>query len=140
MVTIKDLDIPKEFLRKKKIPLYKAFILKDGEEMNVDTDIDILSFTYEAAVQYMLNSMTMEEIDNLKGNYINFAIFTIDKSELTNKNLVLKEDAIYKDGSISITLSNKIYKVDVDDKHVDEIEVDTNPKNEIKVMKNIALS
>lgn len=140
MSRLSDLDIPKEYKKGKKIYLYKAFILKDGDEMNIGTDIDILSFTHEAAIQFMMTSLTTEEVEVLKGKTVNFTVFEFSSSELLDKELIDSGEVYCQDLSISVTLKNKIYKISVEDRLIEDIEVEINPKNEIKTIKSINLN
>lgn len=138
MKTLLDLDISKDILKKKKIKLYKAFILKDGDEMKVDVNSDLFSLSKEAAVQHLITSMTLEEANALENTSINFAVFNFDKEELTKKPLLIDADEVYfNDDSLLVSLSNKLYKIDIIDEVVSEIEIDFNPTNEIKSITKI---
>lgn len=134
-----DLDIPKEYKKKKKVTLYKAFILKDGDEMKVNTDIDILSLSHEAAILILITSLRLEDISSLKGKLINFAVleFTID--ELNNTNLIDNGEMYCQDSSFSITLKDKSYKVDVEDRLIEDIVIEIK-ENEIMEIKEMRLS
>ncbi len=138
MKTIVDIDLPKDFIKKKKMKFYKAFILKDGEEMDVNINCDIFSISYEGAVQYLINSMSYEEARDLENKTINFAIFTFNSSDLIGKPL-LDDDSepFVKDDSISLTLKNKVYKINVEDKTILELDITFNPTNEIKTISKI---
>lgn len=140
MKTISDIEgLPKGVLRKKLVPLYKAFILSDGEEMQINASIDILSITEEGALQQMVNSMQYSDIIELKGKTISFAILSFDKEELTDKPLVDEGEIYYNNESLSITLRNKLYSVSVADKILESFEITVDPKNEIKVLSEIKL-
>lgn len=139
MVTISHLKLPKELSKKKKLPFIKAFIMKNGEEMKVNADIDMFAFTYEAAIQNMINSTDISDINDLKGKTINFIIFTIPKDELLSKPLVIDSNEIfYEDGIISISLEGKKYEINLEDKVISDIEIEINPKNEIKTLKSVS--
>lgn len=138
MKTIVDVDLPKEFIKRKKLKFYKAFILKDGEEMDVNVNCDIFSISYESAIQYFINSMSYEEAKSLEHKTINFAIFTFNSCDLLGKSLLENDDDPYaKDDSLSLTLKNKIYKIDVEDKTILELDITFNPTNEIKTISKI---
>jgi len=138
MKTIADIDLPKEFIKKKKIKLYKAFILKDGEEMDVNINCDIFSISHEDAVQYLINSLSYEEARALEHKTVNFAIFTFNTSDLIDKSLIDDEDEPYvKDGSLSLTLKDKLYNIDIEDKSILELDITFNPTNEIKTISKI---
>lgn len=54
--------IPKSLLKKKRIPFYKAYpFLKEGEEMKVNENIDLLALTPEAAVEKYLKDIDLNE-------------------------------------------------------------------------------
>jgi hypothetical protein len=127
--------MPKYLNKKKKINLYKAFILNPGERMDIKEDADIFGLSYEAAVQFMLYS-TDKSID-LKDKEIAFVIFTIERSYLDTHDLIDEGEVYYKDDNISITLKDKPYKMDVESKIVDEIDVEINDKTEVKTIKSI---
>lgn len=129
--------IPKQYLKKKNVLLYKAYMLQNGDEMLCNTDIDIFAFTREAAVQYMINNSTVP--DDLKGKDINFLIIKVDKASLLSKPLVDRGDAVIRDDCISLTLNGKLFSLDVDDKFVADFEVDINPNTNEKVLKKIEL-
>lgn len=132
-------NIPKEYKKKKKLALYKAFILKDGDEMRVGTDFDILSLTHESAILFMMTSLNIEDATTLKGKVINFAVFEFSTDELMTKELVDIGEVYCQDLSISITLKDKLYKINVEDRLIEDIVVEVNPKNEIKEIKLLTL-
>jgi hypothetical protein len=134
-----DLDIPKEYKKKKKVTLYKAFILKDGDEMKVNTDIDILSLTHEASILVLITSLRLEDISSLKGKLINFAILEFTNDGLNNTDLIDNGDLYYQDLSFSITLKDKVYNVDVEDKLIEDIVIDIK-ENEIVEIRVLKLS
>ena len=111
MITLRDFEMPAYLVKKKKINLYKAFILKNGDDMKVNEDIDIFGLSPESAVQYMLYSMNNEEAEELNGKTVCFAVFTIDRAYLDTHNLIDNDDKPYfnKD-NISITLKDKPIK------------------------------
>ena len=139
MTRLEDLDIPKEYKKKKKIMLYKAFLLKDGEEMKICTDIDILSFTHDAAILFMITSLNIDDASLLKGKTINFAAFEFQNDELTKKELVDEGEVYCQDLSLSLTLKDKLYKINVEDRLIEDIDIEINPKNEIKQIKSLKL-
>lgn len=133
--------MPKYLTKKKKINLYKAYLLNPGDEMKVNENIDIFGLSYESAVQYMLYSVNNEEVSNLNGRSVCFAIFTIDRSYLDTHDLIDNGDKpYYEKENISITLKGKPYKMDVEEKIIDSIEIDINDKNEIKNLISLTLS
>lgn len=137
MTTLTDFKLPSYLNKKKKINLYKAFILNDGDRMSVNSNIDIFGLSYEAAVQYMLFSLTPTESADLNKKEIAFCIFVIDRSYLDMHPLVDEGDVYYDNENISITLKGKPYKFDVETKIIDSINIETNDKNEIKLITDI---
>ena len=134
MVFLSEIKVPKNLLKKKKIPFIKAFLLKDGDEMKVNADIDIFAFTYEAAVQYMINSMNIEDIENLKGKTINFITFNILKDDLLTIPLTDHGEVYNENDNVSLTLENKPYEISLEDKTIENIEFEIGERNEIKII------
>jgi len=140
MKTINDIEgLPKEVLKKKKVALYKAFILNDGEEMTINTSIDILSISEETALQQMVNSMSYDDAIELKGKVISFAVLTLNKVELTEKSLIDEGEIYYQNGSLSITLKDKLYEVAVNDKLLETVTISMDAKTEIKTLTEVIL-
>ena len=77
MSLIHDINgFPKELLKKKHMPLYKAFIIHDPETaMNVNSNIDILAISKEAAVASLVNELPLDDAMSIKGQVVSFAIF-----------------------------------------------------------------
>lgn len=141
-------NFPKALLKKKEIPLYKAFILRDPEEeMKINVNIDLLSLTMESAISRLINELPTDIIANeffnpenlSNGITISFAIITLDKDDLLTKDLVDKGDVYFQNEAISITLKDKIYKVDVVDKILTNITIDIDDKTEERICSNIEL-
>ena len=133
MKTLRDVkDFPKNLLRSKKISLYKAFVLNNDEVMNIDVNIDILSISEEDAIKHMIQSLSVEQIEELRHRPVSLAILTFNKEELLDKPLIDEGDIYFKDGNINITLKDKLYSVDVKDVNITELEYDVDPKTEIK--------
>lgn len=119
--------IAKGLLKKKTLPLYKAFYIKEeGEEMRVNTAVDLLALSEKAALEEFVNndpdygeylrSTYLENND--KFSTICFAVFQIDMKDLKEKDLLDEGDVFFKNDVLSITLNDKIYKVDVIDKDI----------------------
>ena len=142
---IKD-QIPnaKEITKGKKITLYKAFKLQDGDEMHVDLCIDMFSFTMQDALQYLMNTQDVdlitEAIGSGTGSVITFATFTFDKTEITQKDLVDGDTATYEDGTITLTLTDKIYSTDVVDMRIDDIVFNIEPNTQVKRITKLKLT
>lgn len=180
--------IPADALKKKSLPLYKAFIFpKDDMEMQVNVNIDLLGLTPEAAVQRLLQDIPVEvfteemdekienlfELDpssgkddgikgfdvirsfgesmqithssdgvhkvNMKNTVVAFAVFKMDVEDLKSKSLVDGDEDYFKDDIIAITLSDKKYKLDVDEKKLLSFKLVINPVNEERVISGIEL-
>ena len=180
--------IPADALKKKALPLYKAFIFpKDDMEMQVNVNIDLLGLTPEAAVQRLLQDIPVEvfteemdekienlfELDpspdkddgikgfdvirsfgesmqithsndgvhkvNMKNTVVAFAVFKMDVEDLKSKSLVDGDEDYFKDDIIAITLSDKKYKLDVDEKKLLSFKLVINPVNEERVISGIEL-
>lgn len=180
--------IPADALKKKSLPLYKAFIFpKDDMEMQVNVNIDLLGLTPEAAVQRLLQDIPVEvfteemdekienlfELDpssdkddgikgfdvirsfgesmqithsndgvhkvNMKNTVVAFAVFKMDVEDLKSKSLVDGDEDYFKDDIIAITLSDKKYKLDVDEKKLLSFKLVINPVNEERIISGIEL-
>ena len=134
---------PKYLLKKKSLPLYKSFIIKDDfKEMKIDTSFDALAISEEDAINKMVNDMSLEEIDNFQKSIpivVSFAIIKLDLEDLSTKDLVDNSDSKFEDGLLLITLRDKIFKVDVSDKVLKDIVIDIDEKTEIKKCHDILL-
>lgn len=141
MTTINDVKgFPKELLKKKNVPLYKAFIIHDPDTtMNVNTSIDILAISEEAAVASLVNELPLEEAMNIKGKVVSFAIFKLLKEDLITKPLVDAGDVFFENDLVSITLNGKIYEIDVEDKRIDDITINVDEKTEYRICSDIKL-
>lgn len=179
--------IPAEVLKKKTFTLYKAFIFpKEDMEMKVNTNIELLGLTPEAAVKKLLQDIPVEvfttEMDekidslfepqpsekddvkvgfdlikslgetmqivndkdgirkvNMKNTMIAFAIFKMDMEDLKSKSLVDGDEDFFKDDVIAITLSDKKYKLDVNEKRLASFKLAINPANEERIISGIEL-
>jgi len=140
-MTIADVKgFPKELLKKKYVPVYKAFIVVDEEMvMNVNCDIDVLAITKEAAVASLINELPLEEAQNIRGKVISFAIFKLLKEDLITKPVVDIGDVYFENDMLSITLRHKIYEIDVCDARIDDVTIDIDPRTEYRICSNIKL-
>lgn len=138
---LKDVEnFPSEILKKKNIEFYKAFIIHDpSESMKVNSNIDILGITQEAAVASLVNTLPLEEALDIKGKCISFAIFRIKRDELLEKDLTDAGEISFENGLISITLKDKVYIIDVEDKIIEDITIDIDPKTEYRICTDINL-
>ena len=131
---------PKEVLKKKYMPLYKAFIIHDPETaMNVNSNIDILAITEEAAVASLVNELALDDAMAIKGKIVSFAIFKMLKDDFVTKPVVDAGDVYFENDLLSVTLAGKLYEVDVEDKRIDDITIDIDEKTEYRICTNIKL-
>ena len=131
---------PKALLKKKEIPLYKAFIIINPDDvMNINSNIDILSITQEAAVASLVNELPLDEANELKGKVISFAIIKLQKDDLLTKDIVDEGEPYFENDHLSITLKDKIFKIDVEDKLIDELDITVDEKTEYRICTNIKL-
>ena len=109
---------PKELLKHKTVPLYKAFLFTDSEEeMKINTSIDLLAISKEAALEVLVNESPIEDIlsNTLTGKVVSFAVIKLDKDDLLTKDLVDAGDVFFENGVLSVTLKDKKFKIDVED-------------------------
>ena len=132
---------PKALLKKKEIPLYKAFIILDSDDvMNINSNIDILSITQEAAVISLVNELPLDDAMNLKGKIISFAIIKLQKDDLLTKDIVDEGEPYFQNDNIAITLDKKIFKIDVEDKMIEELDITIDERTEYRICTNIKLA
>lgn len=150
MKTLNDLGLPKDILKKKKFRLYKAYVLKDGDEMDVSVDFDVYGLSHISAAKHLLSNMDNNDlmefinktppINTINPQLISFLVMTFDTEDILHTPLLSSEgDVYYKDDVLSYTLRDKQYKISVEDRLVRDIEIDINPANEIKTITNIIL-
>ena len=136
-------NFPKALLKKKYIPLYKAFIFEDSDqEMNINKNIDVLSLTKEAALETLINEMPMMDVVDhvFEQKTVSFAIIKLDTEDFVKKDVVDHGDVYFEnDKSLSITLKDKIFKIDVEDYLIENIVIDIDHTTEKRVCKDIKL-
>lgn len=136
-------NFPKALLKKKCIPLYKAFIFEDSDqEMNINKNIDVLSLTKEAALETLINEMPMMDVVDhvFEQKTVSFAIIKLDTEDFVKKDVVDHGDVYFEnDKSLSITLKDKIFKIDVEDYLIENIVIDIDHTTEKRVCKDIKL-
>ena len=76
---------------------------------------------------------------NMKNTVVAFAVFKMDVEDLKSKSLVDGDEDYFKDDIIAITLSDKKYKLDVDEKKLLSFKLVINPVNEERVISGIEL-
>lgn len=138
MVTIKniDIDLPKEISKKKKIPIYKAWLKDNGDELKVDVNIDIYSLTPEEAITRILRST----LDNLKNKIVAVIVFKFPKEELYNKDLVDHGDVFTSGLSFSMTIKDKIYELELELYQIVSYDVEFIKDTEEKIIKNLVIN
>ena len=139
---IKEVEsFPKALLKKKKIPLYRAFIIKDADEvMNINSSIDLLAITKEDAVIQLVNELPEEEILTIVGKTVSFAVIELDRDDLLTKDVVDNGDVCFEHNILSVTLKDKIYNVKVEDMVIENIHIIIDPKTERKICTDLQLS
>lgn len=131
---------PKSSLKKKTVPLYKAFIINDpDDEMKININIDLLAITEERAVNTLVNELRINNVDEIKGKVISFAVFNLDTKDFITKDVVDEGDVYFQNESLSITLKDKVYTLDVVDKILDDIDIEFNEKTDQRICTNIVL-
>lgn len=117
-------NFPKALLKGKTLPLYKAFMVSSQEdELKIDTNIALLAVSKEAAIEQMVNEGKMEQlfgeiVDSItegKNYIISFVVIKLDLKDLLTKDVLDYGDVFFEDDILSITLADKIYKIDVED-------------------------
>lgn len=133
-------EFPKSLLKKKHLTLYKAFVFENAEdEMKINTNIDVLAITKEAAIIKLLSEMANDAFtssdenfgksnaitDNLFGSgmVVSLAIIKLDTKDLLTKDIIDNGDVFFENDLLSITLQDKIYVVDVEDVKINKISV-----------------
>lgn len=95
--------------------------------------------------EYFYNNMVIEYKDNaiykveMKDVVVNFAIFKMDLSDLKKKDLVDGGSDYFENGVIGITLKDKLYKLDVEEKQLLSFKLQVNLENESRLISNIKL-
>ena len=133
---------PKELLKGKTVPLYKAFFFTNSEEeMKINTSIDMLAISKEDALVELINQSPLEDtiLSTWSGNTISFAVIKLDKADLLTKDLVDEGDVFFENGIISVTLRDKIYKVDVVDHILKNISIQIDDKTQRRICSDIEL-
>lgn len=133
---------PKELLKGKTVPLYKAFFFTNSEEeMKINTSIDMLAISKEDALVELINQSPLEDtiLSTWSGNTISFAVIKLDKADLLTKDLVDEGDIFFENGIISVTLRDKIYKVDVVDHILKNISIQIDDKTQRRICSDIEL-
>ena len=133
---------PKELLKGKTVPLYKAFCFTNSEEeMKINTSIDMLAISKEDALVELINQSPLEDtiLSTWSGNTISFAVIKLDKADLITKDLVDEGDIFFENGIISVTLRDKIYKVDVVDHILKNISIQIDDKTQRRICSDIEL-
>ena len=138
---------PKELLKGKTIPLYKAYFFADSEdEMKINTSIDLLSISKEAAVEQLVNELPMQDVvdgiyaTTILNHVVSFAVIKLDKADLLTKDVIDDGDVFFENGVLSISLRDKLYKVDVEDNILESITIKIDDKTEKRICSDIKLA
>lgn len=118
------MKIPKEFMKGKTVDFYKATVLKQGDEMLVDTGGDVFAMDPEHAVKELFNSMTASELNKKLGSCIaDSFVFAVDEidgdgfDEIGGENV----SSIMKDDAIVVLLTVHLNKDDVTERYLNSM-------------------
>ena len=129
------------FKKKKDMPVVKAYLFTDpGEEMKIQVDIDVFSVNEDAALSSLINELRITSEDEIKGKIVSFVIIKLDVEYLLKEPIVDEGDPFFDGESISLTLKGKKYTIDVEDRIVEDITIEIDPKTEKRICTNIRLS
>lgn len=140
MTTLKNIniDLPKDIGKKKKIPLYKAWLKENGDELKVDVNIDIYSLTPEEAIERVIRST----LNNLKDKIVAVIVFKFPKEELYNKDLVDHGDVFKCPSglSFSMTIKDKLYDLELELYQIVSYDEEFIKDTEEKIIKNLVIN
>lgn len=141
MAILKELKIAKKYLKKDHVSFFKAFPIHGDEELVVDRDYEVMGLDQAGAIQILMNQMSTDEVDALIGQQVAFVVFDVDRFALNTTDLVDPElgEEFFNQNQLAITLKNKLYKMHVEDRIIDDLKYDYNPQNEIKTLIELAL-
>lgn len=129
MKYFKDILLQPEFKNEKKeIELFRAYLVKDGDEIKFPTDGELLYFDRISAIENLINRETAE----WKGQIIAVISFTFSIKE--NIDLELGTDHLNPETkSVGVALCKlRIKNIKIDDLKITEIETEMEPQTEIK--------
>lgn len=140
MVTFKniDLDLPSGISKKKKIPVYKAWLKDNGDELKVDVNIDIYSLTPEEAITRVIRNGDVGT--DFKNIIMAVVVFKFLKDELYNKPLVDHGDVFTSGQSFSMTIKDKLYELELELYQVVSYDLDYNKDTEEKNITNLVIN
>lgn len=131
----------KTFRKKKKMPVYKAFrFTEPGDEMEVHVGVDLFSVTEDAAVSTLVNEEKIMRAEGFKGSIISFLVINFDVEHLLSTPLVDNGDVFFDGETMSISLKDKKYEIDVEDRILEDITIDVNQETDKRICTNIQLS
>lgn len=136
--TIEDIGLPKDLVSKKKLNLYKAFVITNPDEkMEINQNIEILYTDFFTAVGHFLDQYSLEELDAFKkrvdaGDYptVSYVIISVDLEDLRHKPLVDEGEPYYENDQMAITLADKMFEVSVEDALLTKLEVTVDPETD----------
>lgn len=117
------MKIPKDFMKGKTVDFYKATVLKQGDEMLVNTGGDVFALDPEHAVKEFFNSMTAAELKKKLGTCITESFqFDVSEDDITNLEINGENAAsIMKDDAIVVLLTIHLNKDDVTERYVNSM-------------------
>lgn len=142
------LSLDKKLAKQDKVTLYRAYVMKDGEEMQLPTDGELFFLTKEKAFENLINREDiLTPLDQfITGNggigpMITFLNIIFDVKTNKDKELMPGFDGGYNEesGSIQIALNNLAYDLDVEDMRVVDLTTVTKPETEIIRVKKLTL-
>lgn len=141
---------PKSLLKKKHLSLYKAFKFDNMlDEMKINTNIDILAITKEAAISKLISELVMNGISKNdifaddsfgSGMVVSLAIIDLDTKDLLSKDIIDNGDVFFENDLLSITLQDKIFNVDVEDVKIDKISINVDSENLTVILSGLEYS
>lgn len=149
--TILDI-LPKIFGKKKAITLYIAYYpgitaadASPDLELTVDMNFQPVSTSREAAVQHVIDSLSLEDCVKLNADILTedclvfFEAFTFKKDDLVDIALI-DGDAILCGDTFPIKLDGKKFSVDTEVYHIATMYIEHDPNTDGKIIKNLNLA
>jgi hypothetical protein len=152
-----DLKLPKELSKKKKLELYKGFILppaNKGEvrELEINADSDRYSLWIESAIEYAVNQLGLEAFEGkdilstLQKYYFIIVAITLNNGvmgeeilySIVDGKIVSKDPNFDKDsGLLSVTIRDRFASMDILNYQLQNAEITFDANTRTISMKNI---
>ena len=141
------LNLDKKLGKKDKVTLYRAYIMKDGEEMVLPTDGELFFLSREKAFENLVNRAdVLMPLDDFLASgkitpMITFLNVILPISDNKEKELMPGNDECYNDetGSLQVALNGLVFDLDVEDMRVSNITYTIEDGTEIKRIKKLEL-